>query len=174
MKALPLAVAGCALVLLAGCSPSANQAAASQGSASTLAATTSTPAKPPATTDAVIATFKAKGMPIGMTLTFTAATDPNQLLGRPNGYTAKESWVDTRIDPTQAKGTTPGSVALGGSVEEFTNTSDAKARSDYIQETEKAVKIVGVEYDYVAGDFLLRVSQALTPDQAAEYQAALK
>ena len=38
----------------------------------------------------------------------------------------------------------------------------------------KAMPIMGTEYSYADGPILLRVSQALTPDQAAEYEKALQ
>jgi hypothetical protein len=33
--------------------------------------------------------------------------------------------------------------------------------------------MLGTEYDYVSGSVLLRLSQVLTPDQAAAYKKAL-
>ena len=37
----------------------------------------------------------------------------------------------------------------------------------------KASPMLGTEYSYVDGSVLLRVSQALTPGQAGEYETAL-
>ena len=61
---------------------------------------------------------------------------------------------------------------LGGSIEQFTSNTDAKGRAAYIESIEKSVKIVGTEYDYIVGDFLIRVSQVLTPTEAVAYQHA--
>jgi len=44
---------------------------------------------------------------------FTAATDPNDLLGRPNGYVSKASFTDTRIDQATLEGLEPGAVDFG-------------------------------------------------------------
>jgi len=65
---------------------------------------------------------------------------------------------------------TAGSVDLGGSVEQVGSAPDARARSGCIANPEKGLGII--EYDYV-GTVLVRVSSALTPDQAKMYQAAL-
>jgi hypothetical protein len=104
---------------------------------------------------------------------FTAETDPNKLLGRPNGYTSKASFADTRIKSSDMKDTRSGSVDIGGSVEVYTDEAGATARKKFIDETMKATPILGTEYSYVDGPVLLRVSQALTPAQAAEYEKAL-
>lgn len=47
----------------------------------------------------------------------------------------------------------------------------AQARSGYIANAEEGLGIT--EYDYVAGTVLVRVSSALTSDEAKMYQAAL-
>ena len=148
---------------------------ASSGAASSVApaAATTASAQPVAlTADQVIAKFKAAKLPVGSVLVFTAANDPNHLLGRPNGYVSKDSWTDTRVSPDQAKDTTPGSVDLGGSVEVFATAAQAQARETYIQGILKADPMLGTEYDYVVGDALIRVSQVLTPAQAQAYDAA--
>ncbi len=43
----------------------------------------------------------------------------------------------------------------------------------YIQSTEKALPMLGTEYDYVVGPFLVRVSSQLTPSQADAYHKAV-
>ncbi|WP_319052683.1 hypothetical protein [Streptomyces europaeiscabiei] len=100
---------------------------------------------------------------------YTAATDPNKLLGRPGGYTSKADFTDDRAKPKLDD-----EVQNGGSVEVFEDPAAAEDRAKFIAETLKAAKIFGTEYHYVNGGVLLRVSGALTPDQAAEYEAALK
>lgn len=128
------------------------------------------------TPSAAIAKFKAAGLPVSDTYTFTAANDPNHLLGRPNGYVAKEAWTDSRINQKSDPGidTTQGNVDLGGSIEEFSSASEAKARAAYIATVEKALPATGTEYDYVIGSVLVRVSRVLTPSQARSYEDALK
>ena len=51
--------------------------------------------------------------------------------------------------------------------------SSAGLRADHIRAAQKAAPAVGTEYEYLSGPVLLRVSQALTPDEAAAYQKAL-
>ena len=48
-----------------------------------------------------------------------------------------------------------------------------RARAAYIESIEKALPMLGTEYDYLNGPVLLRVSQDLTPTQAKGYQRAL-
>lgn len=105
---------------------------------------------------------------------FTASSDPNHLLGRPNGYKSKAAWVDGRVNRDDATRSDPGSVDLGGSVEVFSSGGDAKDRRGYIQSLQKGSALFGSEYDYIRGGALVRVSGLLTPDQAKEYQAALR
>jgi hypothetical protein len=50
----------------------------------------------PLDNDAIQQALGASGFPIGEVRTFTAETDPNSLLGRPNQYTVKVSWKDAR------------------------------------------------------------------------------
>lgn len=122
---------------------------------------------------AVMAKLKAAGLPITNVAVVTAANDPNQMLGRPNEYTGKDTFTDTRIDPSKARDNEAGAVDLGGAVEVFSNSSDAKRRATYITSMEKSMPMLGSEYDYTSGNVLLRLSQALTPDQAAAYKKAL-
>lgn len=122
---------------------------------------------------AVVAKLKAAGLPIANVAVVTAANDPNQMLGRPNQYTGKDTFTDTRIDPSKARDNEAGTVDLGGAVEVFSNSSDAKRRAAYITSMKKSMPMFGTEYDYISGDVLLRLSQALTPDQTAAYKTAL-
>lgn len=103
---------------------------------------------------------------------FTAETDPNDLLGRPGGYTSKASFIDDRIDPEEVIDPGPGSVDIGGSIEVFDDADAAGRRADYIGKISQALPAL-TEYDYVSGRVLLRVSGELTPQQAAAYEAAL-
>jgi len=112
----------------------------------------------------------ALGPTLKVGVVFNASTDPNNLLGRPNGYESKASFVDSRImDPSD---TEPGAVDLGGSVEYFSNGNAARARATYIQTVTKGLP-ASTEYDYVAGPALLRLPSGLTPDQASEEASAM-
>lgn len=132
-------------------------------------------AKPTATTlpsDAagVVQLFKAKGLPIGETTVYSGDNDPNKLLGRPNQYTGKANWLDTRL-PRET--TDKIESTDGGTVETFANEADAKARQAYVAGiTSKASMFA--EYAYLQGNVLVRLSKRLTPDQAGQYEALLK
>ena len=105
---------------------------------------------------------------------YTAESDPNKLQGRPNGYMSKASFTDSRIKASDVRDTSSGSVDLGGSVEVYADEAGATARKQYIDGLMKGSPILGTEYSYVDGPVLLRVSQALTPGQATEYETALR
>lgn len=172
-------LAAATLLLAAGCggssktsTPAANTApAASTASAAAPAAHTTAPSA----TDAagVVTRLKAAGLPVGAVIVYTAASDPNHLLGRPGGYTSKAGFADTRIDPKDAKDTSAGSVDLGGDIEVFSDAAGAQARADYIRKALASMPMFGTQYEFVSGTVLLRLSQVLTPDQAAAYKKAL-
>ncbi|GAB2468576.1 hypothetical protein GCM10027187_40970 [Streptosporangium sandarakinum] len=120
----------------------------------------------------VIKALTDKGLPVSLTVTYTANDDPNKLLGRPNGYTSKASFTDQRVDASKLVGVDKGDVQLGGSVEVFDDADQAEQRADYIQQIGKKMPALG-EYDYVAGPVLVRVSKELPPDQAKAFDTAL-
>ncbi|MFB7935502.1 hypothetical protein [Streptomyces sp. NPDC056049] len=101
----------------------------------------------------------------------TEDDDPNHLLGRPNQYTSKVTFTDSRIKVDDVAGAEPGSVGLGGAIEVFATAADSQARADYIQNVTKGMPMLA-EYDFVSGTVLIRVSHYLTPTQAADYKAA--
>ena len=117
----------------------------------------------------VVGRLQAAGLPVTGAVAYSAATDPNHLLGRPNEYTSKAAWVDTRaVDP----GASAGAVGAGGGVEVFATAAGAMARARYIQTIATRIPIFD-EYDYLAGPVLVRVSAKLTPTQAAAYGQAV-
>lgn len=121
----------------------------------------------PAAKDAgqIVATLAAKDSHLKATITYTAATDPNHLLGRPNGYASKASFSDDQLSAGDLAGTQVGDVNQGGSIEMYATNSGASKRAAYIQSIVGSVTALD-EYDYVAGPALLRIAQNLTPDQA--------
>lgn len=120
------------------------------------------------TASGTAAHIKATVPQVTKTITLTAATDGNHLLGRPNGYTAAVVLVDSRAHCQDGPG-----VACGAVVEQWPDTDAATAREHYIQAMLKAAPMLGTEYDTVHGNLLLRVTGALTPAQAQAYAAAL-
>lgn len=111
--------------------------------------------------------LKAAGLPITITVVYTATTDPNHLLGRPNQYLSKIAFADTRVAQTDPS--VSDAIDNGGSVEVFATLALAQQRTAYIQ----AFSSLAPEYDYLRGGILLRLSHMLTPDQAKSYQQAL-
>ena len=116
----------------------------------------------------VVDQLKAQGIPIGQSVIYTAETDPNHQLGRPNGYASKVNFNDTRLKFSENFDTDS-----GGSIEVYPSSSGASERKKYIDGIGKALPGL-TEYSYLKGSILLRVSHVLTPDQAKEYEGALK
>lgn len=139
-------------------------------SCSSADSSTSAPA-PARTADQVVSTLTGKIPTVKLVKAYTAEDDPNHLLGRPNGYTSKAAFADSRVPADQLQGDDADDTDRGGSVEVFPDEAGAKTRMDYIQTVTKGLP-GAAEYDYVVGAVLVRVSHLLTPDQAAGYQAA--
>jgi len=119
----------------------------------------------------LVAALKAKGLPISDSFTYDENTDQNKLLGRPNQYTGKANFRDSRTQYSTATGADI-SVSDGGSVEVFANTADAGKRFTYIQAISSSGGLF-TEYEYYDnGVALLRVSHELTSTQAKAYQDA--
>jgi len=109
---------------------------------------------------------------ISLTKVYSAEDDPNKLLGRPNQYTSKTAFADSRV-PKEGLPADNTQTEHGGGVEVFPDEAGATARKDRIQEISKGMGGLIAEYDYVKGGVLVRVSSKLTPDQAKEYETAL-
>ncbi|HEX2348209.1 MAG TPA: hypothetical protein VHI51_07215 [Ktedonobacterales bacterium] len=156
-------------LLLSGCGGGAASA-----SATATPKATATPAVPHAgqSADQIVAGLKAKGLPIGDVFTYTAANDPNNLLGRPGQYVSKDNFKDTRISSTDAGADIE--VSDGGAVATFANPTDAQKRFAYLQSISTSGNALFAEYEYLDGDAILRISSQLTPDQAQAYSAAFK
>lgn len=95
----------------------------------------------------------------------TEDTDSNDLLGRPDGYKAATVLHDSRADGCLDN---PG-VDCGAVIEEWPSSDAAQERADYI---EAIGAPLANEYDTVKGSLILRVSGALKPAEADEYEAA--
>lgn len=140
--------------------------APTDGTSSQATSPTGQAARRPTDAAGVIAGLGDSGLPIGEVKVYTAADDLNQLLGRPGQYTSKASFHDTRLPADPAFG-----IDAGGSVEFFASEADARRRSDYVKTVTQSLSFA-VEYSYLRGNALIRISRALTPDQAADYDAA--
>ncbi|MFJ9605027.1 hypothetical protein ACIRS1_01560 [Kitasatospora sp. NPDC101176] len=185
-RTLPILVAGGFLAATAACGSSADsRSAAAPPAVPSTASPTVPPAAPsaggpaavgapPEETDAAAALGKlATAVPsLKIVKQYTAEDDPNHLLGRPGQYVSKVSFSDSRIKPADVEGESADSVARGGAVEVFATEADARKRSEYIQAIVKGMPAL-LEYDYVRGPVLIRVSKYLTPDQAKALQSAV-
>lgn len=102
-----------AMLVLAGC----GQASSSHPAASSSQTATHSPyasrTSPSAATFA--ADLKAAGLDITRLIVYTAATDPNHLLGRQDGYTSKVAWQDPRAAKGDAGDTRGASGSAAGS-----------------------------------------------------------
>jgi hypothetical protein len=125
----------------------------------------------PQSADEVLQELKDRDLPIGKSVAYTAKNDPNDLLGRPNQYTSKVMFKDNRLNPDPIANEFD--VQNGGSIEVFEDEDDAIARAKYLKNLTKSLSPLA-EYSYRKGTVLLRLSHRLTPDQAAEYEDALK
>lgn len=113
-----------------------------------------------------VQSFSNAGLPIENIIEHTESTDPNDLLGRPGGYTSKVNFADSRIE--QYDITDP----YGGTVEVFITKNDTEKRRDHLEAILNAMDIFGGQYIYVSEDGLaiLRLEYDITPSQAAEYE----
>ena len=93
---------------------------------------------------------------------YTASTDPNNLLGRQDGYTSKVSWGGFAL--------TDGDRQNGGSIEVFATPAEALARKTYVS---SFGAMLSDGYDYVIGTALLRLKPYL-PAQARALGAEFK
>ena len=87
---------------------------------------------------------------------YTAATDPNHLLGRQGEYTSKIEW------------TTDGG---NSGIETFSDKADAKLRFTYLRAFRPPL---GDGYDYLYRAAVLRLAAIYTPAQASALKAAFK
>lgn len=166
-----------AIVLAAGvvtaCSSQPAATAPAAVSAAAAADTTTTAEAKPKTAEEITQALAQRIPSLTLTKAFTEADDPNHLLGRPNGYTSKTAFADSRVPEAEVEFAKPTDTERGGGVETFADEAGAKARMDKIQGIGKEMSTLA-EYDYQVGGVLLRVSKILTPEQAKEYETALQ
>lgn len=174
-KALP-ALALAAALLTAGCSSTVTTSAQNEPPAP--AASSPAPAsKAPLDAKAVTEKLAAAIPTVKLTVVYDAATDPNGKLGRPNQYTSKTAFDDSRAssNPKAADDAhgRKNDIAYGGTVEVFASDDDAAAWEKYVTTITKSVGgLITPDYVYRHGKVVIRVSHLLTPDQAAEYDKA--
>lgn len=117
--------------------------------------------------ETILEGLAAQGAPITGHVAYTAATDPNELLGRPGGYNSKANFADERVE---ARGTEPFEVTGGGSIEVYDTSSGATERARYIRDLLDSVGLLGNEYHIRRGTVLVRLSEGLVPEDVVEYE----
>ena len=114
-------------------------AACSSGSSTVRTGTSGDAPPPPAASSSPTLTLtaaqvarelKARGLPVTVAVVYTAATDPNHLLGRAGGYTSKVQFSDPRAMAAGGRST---DTSAGGSVEVCPDHDGAMRRALYIQ-----------------------------------------
>lgn len=119
--------------------------------------------------------LKEKGLNIGKIVVYTEETDLNNLLGRPNQYTSKVTFEDTRLEQvnlnnefiTEEERNEP----TGGTIEVFENKTNMENRKNYVESISNSISMFS-EYTYSNDYALLRLEHDLTPAQAKEYEEA--
>ena len=161
-----------ATLILAGCGSNAANSPQSTGSAVATSAPEKAPAPaPPMDAKAVLAKLTAANIGATHGAVQDEDNDPNDLLGRPNGYTSRAS-ADLPGGDTEAD---KYDIDHGLVIEVWPTADDADRRSKYIQDTLKKMPMLGTEYHYRAnqGRVLVRVSGKVKPSLAKKVEAAL-
>lgn len=112
------------------------------------------------------------GMPMRTTTVYTAANDPDGLLGQAGGYTSRVAFTDTRASENEIAGAPADAIERGGAIEVFTDAAAARSRLMTLQAGTGADGLVA-EQTYAEGGVVLRLSLILTEEMAAGYHAAL-
>lgn len=100
----------------------------------------------------------------------TAESDPNRLLGRPNGYASRTRFTIPGVDASGSGGDVEG-CDRGGCVERWSDEEAGQARVADISEIGRRLP-AAVEYSYVREDGLvLRIANAATPTEAERVSA---
>lgn len=121
----------------------------------------------------ILEKLKADGIPIGDIQVYDEDSDPNGLLGRPDEYISKASFLDTRVEDPYGNGYIDGEIDIdmGGTVETFNTAADAQAREKYIS-TVTSSSGIGKMYMYTFCNVVFRVGYDLKPSEAEEYEKA--
>lgn len=99
-------------------------------------------------------------------VTVTEENDPNDLIGRPNGYDSAAILYDSEVSCDEL------GSECGVVVEVFSDENAARARGEYIQGILSEAPALGSEWDYVKGSVVLRVSGELKPTSNTKYAEA--
>ncbi|WP_045876331.1 hypothetical protein [Pseudofrankia sp. DC12] len=153
------------------------------GGSGTPAPTAAATATPPAATapsaltgltaEAVAIKLAGAGLPLRTVAVYTADSDPNQLLGKPGGYTSKIEFTDARTGVNPAGVTSQDPVEIGGSIEVFATAAGAGGRLQQLRQITAAGGQLTQEFDFQRDAVVLRISRYLAQAQAQAYSTAL-
>jgi hypothetical protein len=104
---------------------------------------------------------------VGKVVTITEDNDPNDLIGRPSGYTDTAVVYDSDAECTE-----PG-VDCGATIEIWPSEGRRDCAKEYIQSNIKAIPMLDKEYDTVRGPALLRVTGQIKPSRAEAYATSV-
>ncbi len=114
---------------------------------------------------AVADCFLKAGLPLQNIISYSAATDPNHLLGRPGYYTSKTNFRDSRHDSDNADGD-------DNTIEVFSTAQAALQRKQYVDRVTKGIPFLA-QYQILRGRILVRLDRVMLPEEVQEYEAAL-
>jgi hypothetical protein len=109
-----------------------------------------------------------QGLPIANPVPVDDSTDPNELLGRPGGYTSRLSFSLPCGDPDADQY----GIGRGGIIEVFATASDAGERLNFIRSTDRRSR--HDERQYRAGPVLVRLADCVNRSLANEFEGAVQ
>ena len=98
------------------------------------------------------------GVDITNVVEYNEETDPNELLGQPNGYTQKVNFTFNG--------------KYEGTVEVFANIDDATARAEYIEKISASAPVIGY-YVYQRDLAVFRLELSVAQSDAEAFEAVL-
>lgn len=168
MRTLATAAIAAVLSLTAACGSDEAAPAADAPKTSEATTTETTKAPEPRTATEIGAALKADISQITKVETVTEDNDPNDKIGRPGGYVDGVVVFDSRAEPDDPS---EFGVVRGAFLEVWPDEAAATERSEFIQGALKdADGLLGSEYHYQQGAFLLRVTGDLKPSAAKAYE----
>ena len=106
-------------------------------------------------------------------LVWTEETDTNGNLGRPNQYTSKADFSDSRVEEYATTEEAKLESGLkGGTIEVFSSSSDCQTRYDYLKAfMDPSIGAFGLnQYMYKYDKVIFRVSYDVVPSEAEVYK----
>lgn len=101
----------------------------------------------------------------GQVVTINEDNDPNDKIGRPNGYVSAAVLYDSEITCDSL------GVDCGMTIEVYADEATARNRGETLQSQLAEMPFLGDEWDYLKGSVLLRISGELKPSSAENYAA---